>query len=388
MSFTFKGQEVYPISYIKSQFSIYRYKTQRQIVSDLHAPPAVVMYACKRGYNWALSDEKYKGATPLILKKWADSNIRGLVALNSAVKITTKIPIKTYTKSVAITTKYAIAPELLELDDSEKFRDSEGNIVEIEVRGVRERKGCYFRAIDIEKMLNMKDLKGTIINVKSAFERERDFVTFQTGSGGVFRLFLTYTGMVRLLFVRRHPIADLFQTWAIDVLFSLHIAGAPLLSMQHSNESMYEFWKQIATISSVVYLFELGTFGALKHSLEMNNIYDDSWIVVKYGQTTDLEIRTKQHIDNYGRLPGALVVPRLQAKTDCRRLIHVEQIIQAYMIVNGYKIDHAKYKELAVVPFRLINTTIAEMYTKFEVENKQYFDEAIAMMAVYSERFA
>jgi hypothetical protein len=33
-------------------------------------------------------------------------------------------------------------------------------------------------------------------------------------------LFLTYHGLVKLLFSRRHPMAEHFQKWAISILFA------------------------------------------------------------------------------------------------------------------------------------------------------------------------
>ena len=45
----------------------------------------------------------------------------------------------------------APAPQILNLEDNEKFKDANGNILNIEVRGERNHKKCYFKVKDVKK---------------------------------------------------------------------------------------------------------------------------------------------------------------------------------------------------------------------------------------------
>ena len=54
--------------------------------------------------------------------------------------------------------KYDEAPEILELTNEEKFKDTNGNIIEIEVRGERKYNNCYFKVRDVMDKIDMPNL--------------------------------------------------------------------------------------------------------------------------------------------------------------------------------------------------------------------------------------
>ena len=58
-------------------------------------------------------------------------------------------------------------PGLIELKKSEKMRDNEGNIVEIEIRGTREYNNCFFLVRDVSKGFGMNKLHDTLIKKSS-----------------------------------------------------------------------------------------------------------------------------------------------------------------------------------------------------------------------------
>ena len=58
------------------------------------------------------------------------------------------------------------APDILELDNNEKFKDDEENILEIEVRGERKYDKIYFKVKDVMKEFNMENLYKIIIDEK------------------------------------------------------------------------------------------------------------------------------------------------------------------------------------------------------------------------------
>lgn len=51
------------------------------------------------------------------------------------------------------------APNLIVLDKSEKFRDNDGNVYDIEVRGKRNVDKCFFRLEDVSDCFGIKSLK-------------------------------------------------------------------------------------------------------------------------------------------------------------------------------------------------------------------------------------
>ena len=68
--------------------------------------------------------------------------------------------------------KYKPLPPLLELSDSEKFRDEQGNVHEVEVRGEKTKDGIWFKCKDIAHVFEMESLHTNINKMldKSEFE--------------------------------------------------------------------------------------------------------------------------------------------------------------------------------------------------------------------------
>lgn len=57
-----------------------------------------------------------------------------------------------------------MVPPLLQLKDEEKFKDENGNMIEIETRGTKTFDGIFFYGKDVEKMLNIIDISTILTN--------------------------------------------------------------------------------------------------------------------------------------------------------------------------------------------------------------------------------
>ena len=67
--------------------------------------------------------------------------------------------------------KYEEAPNILELEIEEKFKDKNGNIIEIEVRGERKYNNSYFKFKDVSNGFNMPNLYASVMNETSNYEK-------------------------------------------------------------------------------------------------------------------------------------------------------------------------------------------------------------------------
>ena len=56
------------------------------------------------------------------------------------------------------------APHVLDLEDNEKFKDVNGNLLNIEVRGERKADKCFFKVKDVSEAFEMPKLYDTIID--------------------------------------------------------------------------------------------------------------------------------------------------------------------------------------------------------------------------------
>jgi hypothetical protein len=106
------------------------------------------------------------------------------------------------------------APEILDLEDNEKFKDDENNIIDIETRGKRDCNGIYFRVKDVETHFDLKQLSVILGNKNTSYERNTDYCYFNckrlktyTNNKNIVNIkkevFLTLTGLRKLIEVSR-----------------------------------------------------------------------------------------------------------------------------------------------------------------------------------------
>jgi hypothetical protein len=106
--------------------------------------------------------------------------------------------------------KYEEAPTILVLDNEEKFKDKDGNIIEIEVRGERKYNKCYFKVKDVSNGFGMPNLNTTLLHKENTYEKNIDYKSFTVKNldnvlkvSSKIYLFLTFTGFQKLINVSR-----------------------------------------------------------------------------------------------------------------------------------------------------------------------------------------
>ncbi|AUV58863.1 hypothetical protein [Bandra megavirus] len=123
-----------------------------------------------------------------------------------------------------------MAPDIIDLKEKEKFHDDDGNIVNIETRGEREHDKCYFLVKDVAIGFGIKSLMTSLINNNTTYDINRDYKYFNCECINNVQkktvkkqLFLTYYGVLRVLFVSRSGNVNNFMTWAIKTLFTIQM---------------------------------------------------------------------------------------------------------------------------------------------------------------------
>lgn len=94
------------------------------------------------------------------------------------------------------------APPILKLKDNEKFKDEKGRTIEIETRGERDSKKCYFKVKDIAKGFKIPQYKSSVVHKNSKYVYGGDYVYFDIKecSPRTKQLYLTLSGMQRLMY--------------------------------------------------------------------------------------------------------------------------------------------------------------------------------------------
>jgi hypothetical protein len=210
------------------------------------------------------------------------------------------------------------APPVLYLDDAEKFHDADGNVIEIETRGERHEDKIYFKVKDVSVGFGMPKLDKTLMNKEKGYTRGTDYKLMfnrsavTNGDHQAIKkcLFLTYEGMLRVLFASRNKNATLFRKWATNKLFTIQMGtrdqkvklGAEVLNTSPRTLKAI-FDKHAATFPSI-YLMSLGKVRELRETFEIPANKPDESTVYKFGFTDDLSRRVIELESEYSKLPG------------------------------------------------------------------------------------
>lgn len=259
-------------------------------------------FSKRRG--WASSNKKATKAKLLLRESWVITNVPKMMP-DSAESKESKY-------------EYPEAPELLHLADNEKFKDDKGTMVDIETRGTRTHKGIYFSAKDVSEAFGMPSLSKDIYEKTNiGYINGVHFKTFisrkvQTTGSPVSKkqLFITYKGMLKILFSSRTGNADKFVDWATETLFIAQmgtqeqkeklcadIIGQPIKNIR-------AVFKTSSKKMPCIYMFFLGAAKMLRESMNLSASIKDDFIIVKFGLTDDLDRRSGEHMRTYGNIPN------------------------------------------------------------------------------------
>lgn len=259
------------------------------------------------------------------------------------------------------------APDIIKLEDNEKFFNNDGEIVEIEVRGKREFDGCFFKLEDIINGFDIPNLHSTITDKRGNYKIKSHYVyLFISGNSEnkkIKKLFLTYTGIMRVLFGSNKNTGDKFLKWASQTLFTAQmgtddqktVLTSKLLKV-HPDVIKSVFDKSVSSLPCI-YLFSIGTVKDLRKSLKIPAEYDKEEIVYKWGTTIDIKRRTREHKNDFGKIEGTNPELVLFGFIDPQYMHEAETKIKDLFKGMDLALNLNKYDELAIIPknkFKLI----------------------------------
>jgi hypothetical protein len=347
------GLRYYKAEYVKEvcpAFFVGCMRSVRKLVDRKKIPENGYMFATfiKSSNTWKPSCIEVNKAALLLTEEWVKENVPRF-----GNKEEKDLPVE-------------MAPPLLALTDDEKFKDVDGNVLEVEVRGERHPDKIFFYGKDIERILSIARIKDILNDKTSNYEENihyKKFIRSHTGSPGGeedktcirTKIFLSYRGLIRMLMTRRNPIAKLFEDWAINILFTHHlgtnqqkeILASKLLGS--SVESVRSFLSTSPSKYSELYLICIGKANDLKEGLELPDTYPEDGLVFKYGYTDDLSRRLNEHRNKFGKINGSNISVVLHSPIDPKLLSKAELELKEYLQDEEVYITHPKYKELVVM---------------------------------------
>ncbi|KAJ3185623.1 hypothetical protein HDU87_000247 [Geranomyces variabilis] len=281
-----------------------------------------------------------------------------------------------------------VAPPLLELEEAEKFRDGEGQIVEVETRGERKIGAIYFKADHIGKLVENAegDMRRKAIH-SGAFLKghQEDYVVFQNSIENRARnMFLMYRGAIRAFASSRNPKARPFLEWAVKILQTAQLGSdtdRAALAAEVSRvdlKAALQVFRKCTPAPAGLYLIRVGTVADLRPAMGLLNNCNDDDLAVKWGRTKDFADRMATHLADFESIPGARPVFLKGINVDPFPASRAETLIAHFVAANGWKLEstgletisdgrfqHRNRTEIAIVPKSGMRKLLDE-YTKLQ----------------------
>ena len=345
------GETVYFADDLKKFNSVYFYgcaKTIRKIVDKKKIPDDMYFYVSKTKDGFKKSVEIFKKSKLVIKAEWVEKTVPNM---------DTDHIIKNDIEN---------APDILELTEEELFKDIDGNIMDIEVRGERQHDKCYFRVRDVAKCFDTKYLRHTVTEKRTdGYIEGIHYRKFLINSKAV--LFLTYSGFIRMLYTSRKKNINMFSEPLTQLLFASHLGTIE----QRTQSAATVMGCDVDTVKTVfgtmdmsvscVYLFIIGTAQNLRTSMNVNKKYSDDMVIAKFGMTKSLKRRISEHVKTYQKISNSKLTLKYCTWIDDSFISTAETDLKKYFMSLNCMFQYEKMDELVILkPIQLSN--LKKMY--------------------------
>ncbi len=184
----------------------------RRIVEKKNIPSDAHIYAVKQGNTWISSTSTYKRAKLFLEQQWVRKHIQ-----------------KEEKNGLVEGEKYQPCPPIIFLLETDRFRNDAGELFEVKMVGEKTEGGCFFRVADVSVAFQMPNLVSSILHASGGYARGKDFRTFDCSNhhreeivhsmSNTIQLFLTYEGLLKVLYSSRSGSAQKFRQWCSSILF-------------------------------------------------------------------------------------------------------------------------------------------------------------------------
>ena len=302
-------------------------ENDENIISIKNIPESEYIFAhlLKSG-DWEIASSQYRNAILLLSKKWVDKNFFKIDTLETNSEELEDAEESDYDNIEEIEE----VPAILDFEDSERFKDCDGNIFEIETRGERNKNKIYFKVKDVMKAFDISNLNQIIVN-SGQYKLDTHYKIFvihirqinsfididrhkslhnKSSKNRIFKKeqFLTYKGLLKVIFTFNSNKIEAFQDWIEERLFSLQLGsveekielGTSILGI--TSQTYKDVFETYTSKFPCIYLLSLGKSEKIKNMFTIIGPIEDDTIIYKYGFTGNLDKTLEQHSLNYGNM--------------------------------------------------------------------------------------
>ena len=297
----FNGREYYLANDLKEKYpELFRgikYNHIRDIIRKHDIPKNECVYAMLVKKDWKLMSESVDKAKLFISKDWWDEKMFEKSTSND--------------EEVKVKSKYDMAPPVIEVSDEMMFKDLNGEPIPIEIRGnlingQLDEDNMYFNLDDTSKGFGIPNLYTAVLNNdRDGYIENEDYKKFyvkNSGSTNIIndyicatrkievKVFLTYDGLIRVLYVSRNANSKKFRKWATRILFTHQFANKTQKQELASTllgqpcDVVKRFLSMNASDFFCIYLIIIGTVDDLRCKYNIPERYPDNYLVIKLGK--------------------------------------------------------------------------------------------------------
>jgi len=392
--FKYNDRNVYDLNSLVQYDQAYFYgclKHKRDAVIKKQIPEEHYFYAKITKNGWVESEPKYSRAKILITEDWAKANVNKLVEKYTAKSSKPSSPKPSTSRLVQAVKNYKEAPNIIKLGDIEKFKDNEDNLFEVEVRGVREEDKIFFKAQDVENAFGMINLVKDIRKEHTNYIEKEDYEIFLLSRKGiispngpvenktasrVLATFLTYNGLLKVIFNSRSGVAYKFRKWATKIIYTAHLGTddqrvEQALNIAGVNASLVkQVFDTCVTKVPCVYLFYIGAVSKMRKHYPVDLKDHRTGIIYKFGKTNSLHRRLMEHVREYGGLECSELKLSQWSPINENAISEAETQLSHYF--NDKKIVFQGHVEIVILgrsDIVGVKGQYLDVYTKFGIVN-------------------
>jgi len=176
------------------------------------------------------------------------------------------------------------------------------------------------------------------------------------GNHRIRKLFLSYRGLLRVLFASHSQTTDKFIDWASKTLFAAQMGTteqkqevvANVLGISTAN--VKSIFSKSTHQLPCIYLLSLGQVKDLRDDFNLDDSYDDDDFLHKWGMTNNLKRRMKEHEVSYSEFEGTNLELVLFGYIDPQYISEAETKLSHCFKALNLVVEHETYEELAVIP--------------------------------------
>jgi hypothetical protein len=326
------------------------------------------MFAYIKNNVWIESTDKYARSKLLLSSDWVENNVPKIIVMMKKKSLTNNNIIESELNDecndININKLYDVepAPHVLTLEDHEKFRNNDGKTFEIEVRGSRNHKESFFKVKDVMEAFQLPYLNDILTHKDKGYVYYKHYKYFTinlTTPGEKIKtkkeMFLTYIGVLKVLFSSRTGNAENFQNWASEILFTVQMGTKENKLKLCSNilgvdaKVIKEVFNTGTHTLPCVYLFTLGTVNSLKKSMNLSQDLDNNSIICKFGLTKNLSRRTAEHLTNFEKISNCDLKLKYYSYVDPLYITNAENDIKLLIKSLNINVKYDNYNELIIL---------------------------------------